>query len=86
VGRKARNRGLQHLCEDRARRDGSEFEVIDVVILTRCNRRTLLRYTTGEKDCPRLEEKVAAVFNLSVAQLRRQLGLPKRINQNRRSP
>lgn len=76
MGRLPFNRGLDRLCKARAASDRDIFEVADVVSLCNCHRRSLHLYTTGRKACPRLEAKIAAVFHLTVPQLRRRLGLP----------
>jgi len=41
----------------------------------RCTRQAIHLYTTGRKRCPNVRAKMAAIFNLTPAQLDHRLGL-----------
>ena len=52
------------------------YTVSDLEGLVSCSKAALHYYTTGRRDLPRLEEKIAKLFKLPIYQLRRRLGLP----------
>ena len=62
------NPGLAKLCRKR------DVYVGEVAIFCGCDRTSIYRYVRG-RHSPRLEQKMAALFGLSVNQLRQQLGL-----------
>jgi AcrR family transcriptional regulator len=54
----------------------SGFTVEDLADYAGASRQNIHCYTTGKKDFPNLEARLAAVLSISVKDLRRKLGLP----------
>ena len=76
------NAGLKTLLKEWSGRAGERLIMLDLASKCKASRRSLHLYTTGRRHTPLLEAKIAAVFEISVPELRRRLGLeepqPKR--------
>lgn len=71
MSRKIQNNGLAKL----AKKEG--FQIADLACLLQVRRRTIHYYSTGVySKRSRIEEPLAKVFNLTVPELRKRLGLP----------
>lgn len=65
--RQIKNPGLRALC------DARKIEVADVAAFCRCDVRSIHLYTTGKKPMPLIERNMAALFKLTVPDLRAKL-------------
>lgn len=80
VSRTPTNPGLIALLKKKEDETGFWFKVPDVGRLCHCHVSSVWRYTTGVTRSPKLEVRMAEIFNLTVLQLREVLKLkqPKR--------
>ena len=56
-------------------RVGERLIMLDLASKCRASRQAIWFYSTGRRHMPLLEAKIAAVFEISVPELRRRLGL-----------
>ena len=75
MSRPTTNQGLTRLLNEWSVRSGESLVGLDLASKCRTSPRAIHYYTTGRKACPHLEAKIAAVFEISVPELRRRLGL-----------
>ena len=71
--RRIANPGLAALLARKSRALREPFIVADLACLCKTHRSAIHLYATGRKPMPRLEKKIARVFGISVARLRREL-------------
>jgi len=83
--RRVANPGLARLLATKDAPD-ERFAVADLGCLASVSPRSIHRYSTGRKRLPRVEAKIARVFNLSIPELRRRLGLPSSDNPTGGTP
>jgi hypothetical protein len=73
MSRKIKNNGLAKLAKV------CGFQVADLACLLKVKPRTIHYYSTGiYATRSRIEQPLAGIFHLTVEQLRKKLGLPKR--------
>lgn len=72
MSRSLANSGLACLLQTRA------FQLEDLACICSTSRQVIYAYLTSRKDCPKLEQRIAQIFNLTPGQLRRKIGLPAR--------
>lgn len=77
MGRHPHNTALSTLLAEWAARTGDDRLIVeDLACICHTDRTSIFLYTTGRKPCPRLEAKIAEVFQLPIPELRKRLGLP----------
>lgn len=70
MSRTPKSKGLKSLCATRG------LQIADLACMSQTSRQKIRVYSIGERHFPILEAKLANIFNLSVPQLRKKLGLP----------
>lgn len=78
MSRTPSNAGLISLLKMKERETGLWFQVPDVARLCHCSRMSVWNYTTGRSQRSKIEPRMAAVFGLTVPELRKILGLKGR--------
>jgi hypothetical protein len=65
MSRAIKNKGLAELCRL------ANLQIDDLRGCLRCNPRNILFYASGQRQCPRIEDGLAWIFKLEVAELRK---------------